>query len=337
MRKNSNITLKDIADVVGVSRVHVARAIYSRGYVEEKLRKKILKKAEELNYVPNRLATALVRGRTMNILLGINKGFYYYDIMSPMPNMIKSISDELEKYGYWLQVSADLTERKDIRADGIIILNGSEKKFRNFPDELFLNPMVTSFKLGANKIEAVEKNSIPYVAYDAFPGLLRLAELSARKAIKKVCVMNLASVNNPFPVKMSEIGTAFQRYGINIDKNDIINISRETEKITSRILETIPHLRKYDMCILSSEILASHFYQAADIAKLKIPEDLSIAGYDNAYYTQNFNPPLSSLYFSIEELAQKLVSLLISSINGDKGERHHIINTDFTDRGSIRS
>ena len=328
--------MQDIADEVGVSRVHVSRAIYSRGYVEERLRKKILKKAEELNYAPNRLATALVSGKTMNVLLAISKGFYYYDIMSPVPNMIKCISNELEKYGYWLQVSADLEERRDIKADGIIILGGSEKKFRAFPEELFLKPMVTSFKMGGNKIETVEKYSIPYVAYDAFSGLLKLAEFVAKKNISKVCVMNLPSGNDPFPVKISEISTVFQKYGINVGKDDVINIARKTERLTSQILDVMPILKKYELCILSSEILASHFYQAASIAKLKIPEDISIAGYDNAYYTQNFNPPLSSLYFSIEELAQKLVSLLISSINGDKGERYHVMNTDFTDRGSIR-
>lgn len=63
------ITQKDIAGALGISRGTVDRALHNRAGIDRELKAKILHKAEELGYSPNRLAQFLVTGRTVNLAM----------------------------------------------------------------------------------------------------------------------------------------------------------------------------------------------------------------------------------------------------------------------------
>ena len=66
-KKNNRITVKDVARMAGVSTAAAGRALGGYGYVSEELREKIMRAAEELGYVANQVARAMITGKSQTI------------------------------------------------------------------------------------------------------------------------------------------------------------------------------------------------------------------------------------------------------------------------------
>ncbi|WP_199619969.1 LacI family DNA-binding transcriptional regulator [Paenibacillus alkalitolerans] len=94
------VTLKDIANICGVSPGTVDRALNNRPGISTKTKKKILKVAVELNYQPDHRARSLARGKTMTI------GVILFDLhnrsFAQMANAIEAKSREL---GYFVDLA----------------------------------------------------------------------------------------------------------------------------------------------------------------------------------------------------------------------------------------
>ena len=126
---SKKISLKDIADQVGVSTALVSYVINGQEKekrVGKKMANKIRQVAKELNYNPNQIARSLRKGSTKTI------GLIVADISNPFfGNMARVVEDEADKYGYTVifgssdedpQKSASLIESLVNRqVDGFII------------------------------------------------------------------------------------------------------------------------------------------------------------------------------------------------------------------------
>ena len=124
------VTLKDIANIVGVHPSTVSRVL-SKGYdnfnVSEKTRELIFKAAKENNYVPNEMARSLRLKKTHIV------GLVIPDILNPIfAGMARSIGIACEKNGYnFIVCNTDESQEKEIKyiemlksrgADGLIIV-----------------------------------------------------------------------------------------------------------------------------------------------------------------------------------------------------------------------
>lgn len=122
------VTIKDVAQVAGVSVKTVSRVLTGNGYASDETRAKVQRAAQKLGYVPNRAASSLVTGRTMAIGMvvpNISSGFY--------PIVVLGAETTARKAGYntfLCNTANDIEQEKSIlkylqetRADGIIIVS----------------------------------------------------------------------------------------------------------------------------------------------------------------------------------------------------------------------
>ncbi len=112
-RAEPNITIKNIAEQLGVSFSTVAKALNNDPLVKEETRKRVHEKAAELGYLPNSLAQGLRSKTTKTIGVILN------DIENPTrTHIVKRISVDLAKYGYTTLIFDSLydlaIERKNI-------------------------------------------------------------------------------------------------------------------------------------------------------------------------------------------------------------------------------
>ena len=75
------VTAKDVAEACGVSRITVNRALSGNENVKPETREKILKKAQEMGYVPNLIARSLVNGKSkmIGIVISDIKNLFFRD------------------------------------------------------------------------------------------------------------------------------------------------------------------------------------------------------------------------------------------------------------------
>jgi len=124
------ITIKKIAEVTGVSKSAVDRALKNQGGVSEETRKKVLKTAKELGYTPNSIGRAL-RLQNETIKFALVSDFRYVDLQvkhgaQRAQSELKDFGVELKTYkapdvGYEGQVKALCRIKKDDSIKGVIL------------------------------------------------------------------------------------------------------------------------------------------------------------------------------------------------------------------------
>ena len=106
-------TLKSIAEQVGVSIATVDRAIHNRGEINTETKQKILSKANELGYKPNRIARTLVMKKTnkIGVILPLEPKFFWSEVENGIKYVGESISDFGIKMSYY-RISDNVVTQK---------------------------------------------------------------------------------------------------------------------------------------------------------------------------------------------------------------------------------
>ena len=86
---------------------------------------------------------------------------------------------------------------------------------------------------------------------------------------------------------------------------------------------------------VASDLHAMGVYRACYELNIKIPDDLSIVGYDNISYGEYLNPPLTTIHQSKYEMSEIACKLLLDRIRGEKSEPKEIfLDTRLIERAS---
>jgi len=322
--------MQEIADALGITRTHVARALNRSGYVKESLRLKILSTAKRMNYRPNRSAVALAARRTMSVGLFSGVDPVYFNAFSPLPEMTHHLSDALDRLGYGLRVMPAHAASLDRMDGAICAFTAGLAMFRAAAKGRSL-PAVAMMRLLPGQ---PTPDGMASVTYDRAPALASLAALCRRKGMRRVGV--LSARMSGAQAGAPEIFDAFERQGIPVASRDAMEVERQPETLVRQMLDLMPRVRELDLCVLRSEAVAFPFYQAACVAGLRIPRDLSVAAISHASFSVSMAPPLSGVEFSLEEYCGQVAQSLAAAIAGQPFERERVVEAQFVNRQSIR-
>ncbi len=311
------ITTKDLAQICGVSRTTVHRALHEgTGRINPDTREMILRVARENDYRPDLLARGLVKGRTCNI------GVVVLDVKNRyFAQMLSAIGVEANKRGYFVNITLhgndketeknQLTRLVDYHVDGIILSSVNEgEDYRRFLDSLDV-PIVSV----DNKIA----DGIPFVGIDQRQAMIQAAEKALEKGYKR-----LVYVCPPIDDQSGR--------NIYVHRERLAGFQETVENIPG--LETV-YLLSWDYLEQVGDALKDSvktaFICAADEFALEIMKyfkkegrkagtDYGIMGFDNIDVLDYVVPRLTTISNAVEEVAETAVSLLFEMIN-DKQDR----------------
>lgn len=147
------VTAKDVAEACGVSRITVNRALSGNENVKPETREKILKKAQEMGYVPNLIARSLVNGKSkmIGIVISDIKNLYFSEI-------VDAITRQARARGYMVCTcthDSDCQEEKRLIemmkgycVDGMILncVNRGDE-FKDWLDKLNMKYVILGYQL----------------------------------------------------------------------------------------------------------------------------------------------------------------------------------------------
>lgn len=335
-----NINL--IAKTSGFSLATVSRALSGDPKTNKKTAEKIIKIAEDLNYVPNLIAKGLrlKKTRTIGIILNDSSNPFYSEIL-------KIIDETLNENNYSMIVSYsnwDLErEQKNIitliskRVDGIIISPIFEKD---------------------KNLEILINNHIEFVVIDC---------LSSYPNLNNVCTNNLLAgtiateflIENghkkimlfTFSKKYSQVKDfergyiqTLEKSNININKGLIIDSPESSieagYETFKRIMSKKTYLENQNFTgiVAISDLLVMGIYEAVNELGLNIPNDLSIVGYDNISFTRSLNPPLTTVHQPRKRIGLESTQILLNNINKkEKIIKNTIFAPYLVKRSSVRT
>lgn len=303
-------SIGDVAKLAGVSRSTVSLVCNNKGYVSEETRKKIEKAMKELNYIPSEL------GRNLKMQRSGIVGIIVPDIAHPFfSTFIKYAERELYSRGYKALVCGT-AGREDVEEaylqmldrrtmDGVIMGAHSLKKERYLKID---RPIVTLDRYLADYIPTVhvDKRQVAEKAASLF---------LARNRKKVVQLVSSHTIKNYEDEKEQVFRETLQSNGC-----EVVDISVGYNTFTAeRYREAV--IRVFEECndmdgILGVDMAAIACLREAQLRGRKVPEALSIVSIDGTYITRMGPKILTSLVQPVEEMAKKLVSMIILQIEG---------------------
>lgn len=306
----AKVTLHDVAMASGVSAQTVSRVINYRSDVSDETRAHVWDVIRQLGYKPNALARGLVSRRSH--ILGV--------ITLPLNDYFPSqIITGLEKQarvmGYACQMSFTSEDASDLgellssmlasQVEGIVIL--TPKRFAD-PGLTIDIPIVTlAHKLDNPNAINVDVDNVDG-AYQAMRHLLALGHRT---------IGQIVGPNEWIPAldRIEGARRALAEYQLPLS-SALIAECREWSfeagyEATHKLLMGSP---KMTALFCHMDWMAAGAYRALREANLRIPEDVSVIGYDDLPICQFLNPPLASVCQPSQGLGQLVAQLLINAV-----------------------
>ena len=323
-------TIKDIAKICGVGVSTVSRAINNHPDINPETKEKIMNTIKEYGYVPNNSARNLKRvdAKAIAVLVkGISNPFF--------ANMIKVIEKECKKKHYYMELShiesdedevdAALKVVKEKRLRGIIFLGGlfshSDEKLRKLTVPFVFStagsiPENISKKLYSNICVDDRKESARIVDY--------LIGLGHEKIAMVVAEPNEQSIGK---LRLDGYYEALQAHDIAINPNLVYQTTNEVGhfsmengyRTTKRLIESG---EEFTAVYAMADVLAIGVIRALLESGLRVPEDVSVAGYDGIDVSGYISPSLTTIRQPVEDMAKNTVKLLFDIIAGKKEHQH---------------
>ena len=326
----ADITIKDIAKRCGVSVSTVSRALNDNAEINAETKAMILQVVQETGFVPNNSARNLKRTDTNNIAVlvkGITNPFF--------TSMIKIMEEEIhkKKFSFVLhhveeyedEVDVALELIKEKRLKGIVFLGGhffhSEEKF-----EQITVPFVFS-TVGA-KPEGMSKDIYSNIAVDDRIASKKMVSYLIELGHKEIAVITPEIGDRTIGYQrlqgyreaLSEKNIKFQEKLVcNVDK-ELDLYSMENGFVTTQKL--IDSGTRFTAIFAMSDSLAIGACRALKDAGYKIPEDVSVAGYDGIEWGDYYVPRLTTLKQPVEAMAVQTIQLLFNIIAGKSKHMH---------------
>ncbi len=333
------ITINDVAKKAKVSKSSVSRVINGNyEYMSEDLKKRILKAMEELNYMPNTLAQSLKKKRTQMI------GIILSDISNPFwSEVLKGAQKECLKYGYLLIVSTsdedpvveeeNVISLKNRQVDGLILNTTGQntEEYRRLVEEEY--PLVFLDRIHTEmKVDTVNVNNIL--------GSKLAIEYLLNQGHEKIGILSYPTENkSPREERIAGYKKTLIEHGVTIDESLIKVCKQEPGSGIDATLELLDRSDQVTAIFSTHATLNLEILTGVRKAGLKVPDDVSVIGYDDFPWVPLLDPPLSTVAQPAFELGVRAAQMLISKMeNEDKSETEMFqLNPELIIRNSCAS
>ncbi len=328
-------TIKDVAKLAGVSASTVSRALSNRVFVEEETRQKVLNAVKELNYHPSVLAKGLREGRSHMLAFlvpDINSLFY--------PMVMKSMERYAAEKGYALILCNNNeeieNEKKNITMlrsrgiDGLLCMSVEDdvSHLLQFEEESGI-PVVLVNRDVPNQVSCVSVDN-------EYGGYLMTKHL-LEQGHRKIAGMFGDLGRQRFRARYAGCKRAMEEYGIENDKQYFIYNVDTIEEAYQKTLEALSGKDGPTAFFASMDILAIGIYSGISRAGLRIPEDISVVGFDNIFMTQYMIPPLTTYSSPLDQLTKESIDCVLNQIENPKEIRQMKLKGELMERSSVQN
>lgn len=312
------VSIKDVSVRCGVSVATVSKALNDHSDIAEATKENVRRIAKEMGYFPNSSARALKTNRTYNL------GVLFVDEAQSgltheyFANVLDSFKVEAERNGYDITFISKHTGQKNMSyyehskyrgVDGVVIACID-----------FSDPGVVELihgELPVVTIDHVFDNRTAIIS-DNIKGMHDLITYIYEMGHRKIAYIHGADSS----VTQNRVGSFYRTLGdlgIEVPDEYVMNGIYHDPAITAKLTKELLDLKDRPTCIiLPDDFSVVGAMNAIKELGLRIPEDISIAGYDGILLSQVLDPKLTTLQQDTKALGRSAAEKLISLIENPK-------------------
>lgn len=326
----TNVSLKDIAEKVGVSTALVSYVLNNKlkDRINKDVAAKIRQAAIDLNYRPNQIARSLKVKKTFTI------GLIVADIANPFSSQIaRIIEDEAKKYGYSV-IFGSSDERADKTSDLLKLLldrqvDGLILSLPEYTEKQvqYLKKIKVPFVLIDRYYPAIQSNSVSINNFNASQKAIQHLLENGHKRIGVVAYQtSLFHLNERIRGAVELLGNnaLIGNVGIHSINEDVIAV------INGFLSDPDP----VDSIFFTSNLLTVSGLKYIISLGIKVPDQLAIVGFDETDAFDLFYAPVSYVKQPMAELGRESVKLLLNSIEKKENIESVELETELVIRNS---
>jgi LacI family transcriptional regulator len=312
--------IREIARKAKVSTATVSRAINRVPSVDPQLAKRVWKVVDELGYYPNTQARALVSGKSRIF------GLVVSEITNPFfPEIVQTFENLAVENNYEILLTSTVHDPKRMEA-----------AVRRMIERRVDGVAILTFGMEDTLIEHLRFRKVPLVFVDVGPDMAGVANIrinyqnGIRQAVQHLAALRhtkIAFITGPPQLKSASarseaFKTAMTEIGLSPDLIVVGNHRMEGGMQAFLDLNALAEPPTAVLC--SNDMTAIGVMREAYEQKIRVPDDLSIVGFDDIRLAEFMIPPLTTIQMSQHELAKIAFQALLNEVGCDPSlhERH---------------
>ncbi len=344
--KKTEINSTKIAKLAGVSRSTVSRVINDYPNVPEKTKEKVMKLIKQHNYYPNLSAQVLAGKRTRTIgLFLIDSGHVSTDMISNL--LIARVIESASLLGYYVltHIIRNTEDKEAIRTvkesfyqkriDGGIFIGAAN--YEPFLEQLIAEGFIIAI-LDQDLPGHNESNRI-VINFDNETGAEQAIDYLVSLNHKRIGVITGDLERFSGPAKFQGYKHAMQKHKLQLVDNWVIS-GDFNEASGYKAIYDLVRMNATDLptaIFTANDNVAFGAIRALNELGIRVPEDISIIGFDDHVLSARFKPALTTIHVDFEQLMHKLTSALIDRIEKDtKVFKQLMVGTSLVIRDSCR-
>ena len=332
-----SITINEVADEAGVSITTVSRVLNNNYPVKKETRERIEKAIKKLNYTPNAMARSLITKKSSMIgviVPGITNLFF--------PTIVEAIDEFTKKSGYSIslcstggdyQVEQNLSNALISRqVDGIIAIdpsiecldNGYYSSLSDHTPVIIVNGYPKGYKCN-------------FVCYDEEQGCKEAFDYLIALGHKKIAfIRGGKSYSYDIKEKMYKALVVDNSFGYEeIVRLKLGNSIEVIEQAKEGVKDLLRMEERPTAIFACNDLMAVGVIQACEVFGLKVPEDISIIGFDNTIISDITCPRLTTVDQNMKDIGKRAAIELLDLIeNGIKIRKKVILGTNLVIKDS---
>lgn len=332
-------TIYDISKEAGVSTATVSRVLNGSDKVKPATKERILEIMKKHNFAPNASARAMKiqSSKTIGILCPDSSDLFY-------SKAVHNVEQQLQRHSY----------------EALICSAGYNKDIqKNFVDLIISQKVDALILVGSDFIGTTEdekqyiKDASEYMpillmnsAFD-YPNVYSVlcddyaSTFEATSAMIESGISDILYVYNSHSYsgikKLNGYKGAMEKYHIKDYEKLICHYHQKTERFSDIVayIDSIAQSGKqFHGIVCSNDTIALGCIKYAQMKGLRVPEDLSIIGYNNSFLTDSCIPDLSSVDNQVKAQAQAIVQVLLGVLSGEEMPQKTVFPGELIKRGS---
>ncbi len=307
-QKTERLDIHTVARLANVSIATVSRTINHVPTVNKKMAKRVWEVIKELDYAPNSQARSLVSGRSR--LLGL----IVSEITNPFfPELIQGFEDVAVEHGYEILIGSTNYDPERMKT---CIRRMVERKAEGVA--------VMTFGIEEPLLDKLAERKLPLVFVDVGPerpeiSLLRVDyHRGIRQGVQHLAALghrDIAFISGPLILhsansRLTAFKRAIQECGIKINPQWIVEGDHTMEGGMTAAEQLLTHGNVPTAVMCSNDMTAIGVLHEAYRVAMRVPDDLSVIGFDNIHMTRMTIPPLTTVQMSCYDLAREAVMAL---------------------------
>lgn len=330
------MNMKDLAKLLGVSRQTVSAVLNGKEWVSQETRNRVLEAIREHNYSPNQHAVSLT-GKSTKLL-----GVVLRDISNPFYTQIAMGIESVARASGYSILYHNTFENHDHEVDAIRSL----LSFR--VSGIIISPIQVGVDL--SHLEHVTSLGIPMVSIDKLPNILchsisfadheaayKAASYLADQGHDKIAFIKGPESAASAKERLSGFLECVDKRGLKVPGQWLVDPGTTDRERHDAIFALLKDPAKRPSAVFCfNDLLAVSVYKAAHELGIRIPQELSVAGFDDIEIASLLGPPLTTVRTDSYKVGVEAAEMVMAELNGASSKLKDIRHTpQLVERSSV--